>query len=170
MKWEDGIYLPELPAGHTIQFVFVWVGGGYIWTYYARHRVFCIKNLAIISHVLFVTTWDSHVDFFLMVCLGKGPNCSFLAVFSNASSQLWGRLADCNWLGGWPPSFSVRTTTFRSNRSVQRRQVKWVMGDFRTPGGSPVGWFRKQALCECDDAWLGDSISFGKLSMKSCTM
>lgn len=79
-------------------------------------------------------------------------------------------IPDYNWLGGWPPSFSVRTTTFRSNRSVQRRQVKWVMGDFRTPGGSPVGWFRKQALCECDDAWLGDSISFGKLSMKSCTM
>ena len=61
------------------------------------------------------------------------------------------------------PQLSGRTALCSAGRSK-------VMGDFRTPGGSPVGWFRKQALCECDDAWLGDSISFGKLSMKSCTM
>ena len=99
-------------------------------------------------------------------------------VFSNASSQLWGRhpnfgedIPDYNWLGGWPPSWnSVRTTTFRSNRSVQRRQVfPWVMGDFTTPGGSPVGWFRKQALCDFH-AWLGDSISLVNFQRKSCTM
>lgn len=48
-------------------------------------------------------------------------------VFSNGTSQRWGRLAD---LGG-STSFSVRTTTFRSNRSAQRRQVRWADADPR---------------------------------------
>lgn len=57
---------------------------------------------------------------------------------------------------GWvadPPAESVRTTTFRSNRSVQRRQVKWV-AILRPQKGKPVGWFRKQALCDFHaDSW-----------------
>ena len=142
----------------------------------ARRRFFCIKNLAIISHVFFATTWDFHVDFFLNGLFGQGPQLlipggvfkRFIPTLGK-TSQLWGRHSRLQ-LAGWltpqqkasGPQLSGRTALCSAGRSS--------------------GWrfYDPKKVNQWDDSANrhyvifmqipGRFDLFGKLSVKSCTM